>query len=232
MDATFVRAQVRLATLLLEVVRPQAAVDVLQSVIDHGNVDHGEVRGLMRRLAEAQVSAVKDPTPDHYKLLGLQATCKMDELKKAYRQLAVRLHPDKAALNCPYSLSFGPSGVKVVGESKTLDTIKEEASWLFKLINEANDALTNELKRRKLERELFGDEVCFDWQLSCIAACYALSGPSSGVLGACYLNFLKPYMHAENPSANILLLLCIAPTSDVYLADLVVCRCVPAIDAS
>ncbi|CAD7696516.1 unnamed protein product [Ostreobium quekettii] len=159
LDTTFVRAQVRLATLLLEIVRPQAAVDVLQRVIDFGNVDHSEVRDLMRRLAEAQVSAVKDPTPDHFKLLGLQATCKMDELKKAYRQLAVRLHPDKAALNCPYSLRFGPSGVKVLGESKVLDTIKEEASWLFKLINEANDAITNDLKHKKLERELFGDEV-------------------------------------------------------------------------
>eukprot|EP00803_Ostreobium_quekettii_P002701 evm.model.scf_775.4 EVM.evm.TU.scf_775.4 scf_775:35485-41164(+) len=155
-DTTFARAQVRLARLLMQVSRPQAAVGVLQKVVDSGCATNSDHREALLRLGEAQAMVTKDPEPDHYRMLGLKADCKIEDVKKAYRQLALRLHPDKAALNIPcLSLKFGSSGVKVLGESRIRECIKEEASWLFKLVNEAHNTLTDLVNRRKLERELF-----------------------------------------------------------------------------
>ena len=40
-----------------------------------------------------------DPTPCPYATLGLAKDCKFEDIKKAYKKLALRLHPDKAATN-------------------------------------------------------------------------------------------------------------------------------------
>jgi curved DNA-binding protein len=63
---------------------------------------------------------------DYYKILGVTKNATQDEIKKAYRKLAVKYHPDK-----------NPND----------KTIEEK----FKEINEANEVLSNAEKRKKYD---------------------------------------------------------------------------------
>jgi curved DNA-binding protein len=63
---------------------------------------------------------------DYYKILGITKTASQDEIKKAYRKLAVKYHPDKNADD-------------KVAENK------------FKEINEANEVLGDPEKRKKYD---------------------------------------------------------------------------------
>jgi len=68
---------------------------------------------------------------DYYKVLGVSNTASQDEIKKAYRALALKYHPDKA------------KGDKAAEER-------------FKEINEANEVLSDPEKRKKYDR--FGQD--------------------------------------------------------------------------
>ncbi len=70
---------------------------------------------------------------DYYKILGVSKTASQEEIKKAYRKLAVKFHPDKNAGN-------------------------KQAEEKFKEINEANEVLGNEEKRKKY------DELGSNWK--------------------------------------------------------------------
>lgn len=63
---------------------------------------------------------------DYYKILGLDNKATTDDIKKAYRKLAIKYHPDKNAGN-------------------------KEAEEKFKEINEANEVLSNPEKRKKYD---------------------------------------------------------------------------------
>ncbi|HEX7414483.1 MAG TPA: J domain-containing protein, partial [Bacteroidia bacterium] len=63
---------------------------------------------------------------DYYKVLGIDKKASQDEIKKAYRALAVKHHPDKNSGN-------------------------KEAEEKFKLANEANEVLSNPEKRKKYD---------------------------------------------------------------------------------
>ena len=63
---------------------------------------------------------------DYYKILGIDKKASQDEVKKAYRTLAVKYHPDKNPGN-------------------------KEAEEKFKLANEANEVLGNPEKRKKYD---------------------------------------------------------------------------------
>ena len=63
---------------------------------------------------------------DYYKVLGIDKKASQDEVKKAYRTLAVKYHPDKNPGN-------------------------KEAEEKFKLANEANEVLSNPEKRKKYD---------------------------------------------------------------------------------
>lgn len=63
---------------------------------------------------------------DYYKILGVSKTASADEIKKAYRKLAVKYHPDKNQ-----------------GDAKAEEKFKE--------INEANDVLGDPEKRKKYD---------------------------------------------------------------------------------
>ena len=64
---------------------------------------------------------------DYYKTLGIERAAKPDEIKKAYRKLAMQFHPDRNA-----------------GDP--------DAERKFKEINEANDVLSDEQKRAAYDR--------------------------------------------------------------------------------
>ena len=63
---------------------------------------------------------------DYYKILGVEKKATQDEIKKAYRKLAVKFHPDKNP-----------------GDKKSEEKFKE--------INEANDVLSDPEKRNKYD---------------------------------------------------------------------------------
>jgi curved DNA-binding protein len=70
---------------------------------------------------------------DYYKVLGVEKTATQDEIKKAYRKLANKYHPDKT------------KGDKAAEEK-------------FKDVNEANEILSNPVKRKKY------DQFGADWK--------------------------------------------------------------------
>lgn len=63
---------------------------------------------------------------DYYKILGVTKTASQEEIKKSYRKLAVKYHPDKNSDN-------------------------KDAEERFKLANEANEVLGNPEKRKKYD---------------------------------------------------------------------------------
>lgn len=84
---------------------------------------------------------------DYYKILGVSKTASQEEIKKAYRKLAVKYHPDKN------------KGDKVAEEK-------------FKEISEANNVLSDPEKRKQYDqlgsswnqyRQAGGDPSGFDW---------------------------------------------------------------------
>src|SRR5688572_4761380 len=63
---------------------------------------------------------------DYYKILGVDKKASQEEIKKAYRKLAVKYHPDKNKDN-------------------------KAAEEKFKLANEANEVLSDPKKRKKYD---------------------------------------------------------------------------------
>src|SRR5579883_1947077 len=63
---------------------------------------------------------------DYYKVLGVDKKASQDDIKKAYRKLAIKYHPDKNP-----------------GDKKAEEKFKE--------INEANDVLSDPEKRKKYD---------------------------------------------------------------------------------
>ena len=65
---------------------------------------------------------------DYYEVLGVEKTATEDQIKKAYRKLAIKWHPDKNPDN------------------------KEQAEEVFKKVGEAYEVLSNAEKRQIYDR--------------------------------------------------------------------------------
>eukprot|EP00538_Stauroneis_constricta_P002216 CAMPEP_0119550058 /NCGR_PEP_ID=MMETSP1352-20130426/3662_1 /TAXON_ID=265584 /ORGANISM="Stauroneis constricta, Strain CCMP1120" /LENGTH=502 /DNA_ID=CAMNT_0007595805 /DNA_START=138 /DNA_END=1646 /DNA_ORIENTATION=+ len=89
-----------------------------------------------RKVQEAQVALKQSKEKNYYKILGVARTVTAKEIKKSYRELALKWHPDKNADN------------------------KEEAEKMFQDIGEAYEVLSDKELRAKYDR---GEEV-FDNQ--------------------------------------------------------------------
>lgn len=64
---------------------------------------------------------------DHYKVLGLSQNATRDEIKEAFRKLAVKYHPDK--------------------HSQSPQAVRENATLRFKQVSEAYEVLSDHRKR-------------------------------------------------------------------------------------
>jgi curved DNA-binding protein len=74
---------------------------------------------------------------DYYKILGISKTATDDDIKKAYRKLARKLHPD-------------------------LNPKDKEAGKKFQQINEANEVLSDPEKRKKYDQ--YGEQYGENWE--------------------------------------------------------------------
>ncbi|KAF4978150.1 hypothetical protein FZEAL_5426 [Fusarium zealandicum] len=54
-----------------------------------------EDRNIQREIRKAELEIKKAQRKDYYKIMGLEKTAGADEIKRAYRKMAVKLHPDK-----------------------------------------------------------------------------------------------------------------------------------------
>jgi DnaJ homolog subfamily C member 3 len=85
-----------------------------------------------QKLQEAQVALKQSKEKNYYKILGLPRSATKKEIKKAYRELALKWHPDKNADD------------------------KEEAEKMFQDISEAYEVLSDDELKGKYDR---GEEV-------------------------------------------------------------------------
>jgi hypothetical protein len=79
---------------------------------------------------------------DHWMLLGLPHGSSAADAKKAYRKLALKLHPDKTSQSVKVDYQLGKDGCRLGSAEETQREMLERATWLFKLLGEAQDALT------------------------------------------------------------------------------------------
>lgn len=54
-----------------------------------------EDRSIQTEIRKAELELKKAQRKDYYKIMGLEKDCDANDIKKAYRKLAVKLHPDK-----------------------------------------------------------------------------------------------------------------------------------------
>jgi len=93
------------------------------------NEEKGQIQ---ERIRKAETALKQSKTKNYYKILGVSRNASKKEIKKAYRDGALKWHPDKNTDN------------------------KEEAEKMFQDIGEAYEVLSDEEKRGKYDR---GEEV-------------------------------------------------------------------------
>src|ERR1700739_1072615 len=101
------------------------------------------------------------PTKDYYAILGIKKTATTDDIRKAFRKLARKHHPD-----------VNP------GDKKAEEKFKE--------ISEANDVLSDEKKRQAYDQlGFYSDNIDPDAAQACARACAAGGGRgrASGAAG-------------------------------------------------
>src|SRR5690606_5602073 len=113
---------------------------------------------------------------DYYKILGVPKNATQDEIKKAYRKLAVKYHPDKNPGN-------------------------KEAERKFQEINEANEVLSDPEKRKKYDalgenwrqyQESGGRPGGFDWsQYTSPGGGFTFEGDPSDFFGGGFSDFFS-----------------------------------------
>ncbi|KAG2436297.1 hypothetical protein HXX76_006608 [Chlamydomonas incerta] len=172
LDPGYYKASARLAGLMLELRRPENAQGLLEPLtkLTGGDKDKDagpsatELEAIKGRLTEAKAAVSWQKTPHHYKLLGLTNTCSEEEVRKAYRRLALKHHPDKAmsavkvALATPGAAGASPYSGPLAVASELEARVRDEAAWLFNFINQAHEELSDKARRRKVDQLLDAEQ--------------------------------------------------------------------------
>ena len=82
------------------------------------------------KIKQAKVKAKEAAKTDYYKILGVDTKATDDEIKKAYRKLALKWHPDR---------------------NQGDDDERKKADKMFKDINEAYSVLSDPDKRKRFD---------------------------------------------------------------------------------
>jgi len=147
LNGTYVRAYVRRARIYIQLGDAQAAMrdfqqaqslehtisvqqemaELKQSIQRRVEAEYARERARQKQAADAAAKAASK-VADHYTTLGIERAATTDEVKKAYRSLALQHHPDKAA-----------------------EAERPEAERRFKEISEAYGTLSDEQKRREYD---------------------------------------------------------------------------------
>lgn len=122
LDSRYVKAYIKRAAAYTGLEKYQEAVDDLEKAKE---LDP-ESKDIRQKLQEAQGDLRRSKRKDYYKILGVQKTASDEEIRKAYRKLAIKWHPDKHQ-----------------------DETKEEAEAKFKEIGEAYAVLSDPQKRQR-----------------------------------------------------------------------------------
>jgi DnaJ family protein C protein 3 len=107
----------------------EEALRVFQNAAEDTPENTEERQKANQKIQEAQVALKQSKEKNYYKILGISRTATNKEIKKAYRELALKWHPDK----------------------NTGDT-KEEAEKMFHDIAEAYEVLSDDELRGKYDR--------------------------------------------------------------------------------
>ena len=87
--------------------------------------------GVQAKLEDAKDKAKKAKRKDYYKILGVEKNASDAEIRKAYKKLALKWHPDK---------------------NSGSEDAKAKADKMFRQVNEANAVLTDRNKRDKYDQ--------------------------------------------------------------------------------
>lgn len=136
LDPTYKRSLQRRADAHMALGDFGAAVRDLEELEADGQGD----AAVQAKLAEARRKLQKGALVDHYAVLGLQMTSSVAEAKAAYRQLALRHHPDKAP-------------------AEGGEVVRAAAEGLFKLLAQAYAVLSDPVARRRFDGQLLLSRV-------------------------------------------------------------------------
>eukprot|EP00884_Botryococcus_braunii_P022170 jgi/Botrbrau1/8637/Bobra.0196s0031.1 len=98
--------------------------------------------------------------------MGLQRTASSNDVRKAYKKLALKFHPDKALSHSRFAIQLGPCGAPLQMADKLNARIRSQADLLFGLINMAHNTLMDGAERAKLDRNLYASDDPMGWMRS------------------------------------------------------------------